>query len=295
MDFDKIKYFISLYEIGSFVGAAKHNFISQSTLSKHIKNLEFELDAELINRYGTNGRPTLTTEGKIFLNYAYEAYSTYLNMKKMVEESSKNKKETLRIGVLPLVEEYSIIDTVNKFWLKHPQLQITVTERSQADLIKSLKLGIVAYAIIRTDMLNEPTIETENLITDKLVVICNNRHPISRKKIINIHDLENEEFILLEPNSDLNGYFNTICKANNFIPKISYFQTRHKAILSAVDNGMAISVLPEKLATRHSFENVVAIPFDEDYLTTIGIAKLRASETSKIQETFKKCLIKHFT
>lgn len=294
MDFDKIKYFISLSEIGSFKGAARHHFISQSTLSKHMKNLESELGATLINRFGSNAKPTLTNEGKIFLNYAYSAYASYLTMRRLIDESALNKKDTLRIGMLPLSSQGPVMDFCNKFWLKKPELQMTITERSQAELINYLKLGVLALAFVRTDFLDDNYIEYVNLFSDRLVFACHKNHLLAHKKKVSLSQLKNETFIYFEANSELHRYCTELFKEQNVSFKKTYYQTRHKAILSAVDNAVGVSILPSQLTQNLDFTNVRVLPFDEDYITTIGLAHLREAEVSEIQQEFMEYILQKF-
>ncbi len=68
MTFQNIKYAIAVADFGSFSAAAKAMYISQSTLSMSIRELEEELDVQLFIR--TSRGVVLTTDGEDFLRYA---------------------------------------------------------------------------------------------------------------------------------------------------------------------------------------------------------------------------------
>ena len=70
MEIEYIKEFVVLAETENYLEAAESLFISQSTLSKHIKIIEKELDVQLFDR--TTRKVHLNKYGKMFLKYAKE-------------------------------------------------------------------------------------------------------------------------------------------------------------------------------------------------------------------------------
>ena len=68
MEIEYIKEFVVLAETENYLEAAESLFISQSTLSKHIKIIEKELDVQLFDR--TTRKVHLNKYGKMFLKYA---------------------------------------------------------------------------------------------------------------------------------------------------------------------------------------------------------------------------------
>ena len=70
MELQKLIYFVAVAEAKNFTTAAKNNFISQPTLSKHINELEYELGIPLFMR--SKHSVYLTPEGNTLLPYAIE-------------------------------------------------------------------------------------------------------------------------------------------------------------------------------------------------------------------------------
>ena len=71
MELRQLKYFVRSAELLNFTEAANDLFISQSTLSQQIKQLEDELDMLLFDRVGKRVR--LTEAGNLFLTYARQS------------------------------------------------------------------------------------------------------------------------------------------------------------------------------------------------------------------------------
>lgn len=74
MDFKQIEAFINVMQYGSFSKAADATFLTQPTISTHIKSLEDELGVTLIRRKGRNSEPT--KEGLEFYKYAMDMVHT---------------------------------------------------------------------------------------------------------------------------------------------------------------------------------------------------------------------------
>ena len=70
MDINIIKYFVSVAQTLNFSEAARQNFVSQSTVSRGIIEMEKEFGANLFTR--TKRNVMLTAEGKALLPYAME-------------------------------------------------------------------------------------------------------------------------------------------------------------------------------------------------------------------------------
>ena len=68
MELSQIRYFVKLAELLNFTEASKELFITQSTLSISIKQLEEELGVRLFDRIGK--KVFITESGTAFLDYA---------------------------------------------------------------------------------------------------------------------------------------------------------------------------------------------------------------------------------
>lgn len=87
MNFDQLKYFLTIVKTGSFSEAADEMFISQSSMSKQIKALEHELGIDLFKR--EHSKIYLTSAGKKFLDYAQNAIKDHNDIRLYLDEFVK--------------------------------------------------------------------------------------------------------------------------------------------------------------------------------------------------------------
>ena len=75
MELNHLKEFVVLAKIENYMEAAENLFISQSTLSKHIKSLETELGINLFDR--TTRQVKLNEAGRVFLTLRYYRHASW--------------------------------------------------------------------------------------------------------------------------------------------------------------------------------------------------------------------------
>jgi DNA-binding transcriptional LysR family regulator len=144
MDIKQLIYLCNLERERHFGRAAEASFVSQPTLSMRLKNLEKELDLNLINR--GNNFEGFTAEGLRVLSWAREIVAVYEGLKLEVESLKQGLSGTLRIGVMPQcsISLARLIKAVND---SHPGLDYRVAEVSADQLIEALSSHAVDVGI----------------------------------------------------------------------------------------------------------------------------------------------------
>ena len=96
MDINQLNCFISVAQTLNFSEAARRNFVSQSTVSRYISDLEKEFGVQLFTR--SRRDVLLTNEGKTLLPYAVDMLSVFTKAKPVLNELHAGGKGTLTGG-----------------------------------------------------------------------------------------------------------------------------------------------------------------------------------------------------
>ncbi|RJT44068.1 LysR family transcriptional regulator [Rahnella woolbedingensis] len=144
MDIKQLIYLCNLERERHFGRAAQASFVSQPTLSMRLKNLEKELDLNLINR--GNNFEGFTAEGLRVLSWAREIVAVYEGLKLEVESLKQGLSGTLRIGVMPQCS-VSLAQLIKAVSEAHPGLDYRVSEVSADQLIEALSSHSVDVGI----------------------------------------------------------------------------------------------------------------------------------------------------
>jgi DNA-binding transcriptional LysR family regulator len=192
MNTEALQYFIKVYEKKSISSAAKDLFITPQGISKTIKQLETDLEAELFYR-GPHGMEA-TEYGELL--YARAKHICYLmeDIKKEFSIISGNR------GILSVVVTYSTTSAVPPdllfgFSKIHPNIQMKLREYPDEYPIGDLfREDADVGLILGQDEIDN--CEYELIVPGEVVVLVSKKHPLAAKDIISLKELEKERFVL---------------------------------------------------------------------------------------------------
>ena len=292
MDFRRIETFLTVANTGKFVTAAEALFISQSSLSKQMSQLESELGVKLFNK--TRNGVELTEAGRDFYAYARKALPEFQHEISRLKMYRNDSTSAFTIGSLPLCEEYGFFNSFASFWVRHISTNIQFVERNQLDLLDKLKRHKIDIALARCDFLDDAWFSYRPVVADDLVLVCPANHPLAQQPFIRIMDLQNESFLLLEKQSEITRMFVDICEKEGFHPNIKLTHSRHLMLLKAIERRMGISVLSRRLTGCISTRGLTCIPFEQALASTIGFIWLKDVQPSPQVNQFMDFVYKDF-
>ena len=143
MELRQLKYFIKTAETLNFTQAASQLFITQSTLSQQIRQLENELQVQLFDRVGK--RTYLTEAGIEFLPYAKQTVADSDDGVQRLRDLQNIQTGELRIGVVYTLSDL-LTSTIISFSKQYPSVKLIVTSKpviELLDLLKERKLDLI--------------------------------------------------------------------------------------------------------------------------------------------------------
>ena len=142
------KYTYEIYKNGSFSKAAKKLYISQSSLSLTIKNLEKNLGFIIFDR--STSPISLTREGKIYIEYLEEILEQERNMYKRITNISHSVDEKLSVGNAYFVSRFLLPRACRKFSEAYPDVEVKLNMGESAfysDLFQQLDAETIHFLI----------------------------------------------------------------------------------------------------------------------------------------------------
>lgn len=145
MDLISLYYFSELAKDLHMTRTANRLFISQQTLSNHIKRLEDSLNCELFER-----KPSLhlTCAGEAVLNFATHVNSEYVNLKDILSDITRQERGILRIGGSNLRLNACLPQILPEFSSRYPNIELRLTEANSPELEPLVLSGDLDFAIV---------------------------------------------------------------------------------------------------------------------------------------------------
>ncbi|TCT17585.1 LysR family transcriptional repressor of citA [Melghiribacillus thermohalophilus] len=150
MDLNWLKTFITAAKFENFRKTAEALYISQPTVTVHIRLLEEKLGVSLFERTGRNIK--LTEEGRRFVDHAEEILKKYQEGLEDLSSVKQGYKRKLRLGISPLIADTILPWVLKRFLLEYSDVEVQVkviesTEIESSVLNNEMDLGISCLSV----------------------------------------------------------------------------------------------------------------------------------------------------
>lgn len=246
MDHIQLKCFISVARTLSFSEAARRNYVSQSTVSRYIRDLEKEFGVKLFER--TRREVSLTYEGKLLLPYAQDIIDTLNKATSVVNRLNSGKGGSLRLAY----DSTSIscpTKMLKKFSKKYPDISVDMESLSGVDSLTAISGKDCDFYFMLRDMLPDSD-DIDYVVThkDTLSLIVSSDYK-AKQNIMKAFDLKGQSFILLSETENPILYMEImdIFRTFHFSPNTLDEFDDVSSVFMAVGAGRGVSVLPTRL------------------------------------------------
>lgn len=182
----QLKAFLAIHETGSLQAASQRLHISQSALSRSIKELEQDLGALLLNR-GIRGT-TITRYGESLLHYARHALGDLDRARQEIESMKGEAGQQVTVGVtssvtfMPPVQE-----SLAEFVTAHPHTRLHMLELRPQQILPMLREGTMDFALLSLPPRFTSTLEWLPICRVPLHVVTRRDNPLRHAR--SLHEL----------------------------------------------------------------------------------------------------------
>ena len=276
MEMNILKYmaFIKTAEYGSFTKAAEVLHYSQSDISRMIGDLEKEWRVTLLER--SRWGVSLTSDGSRLLARAQKLCEEYRKLQMEVDDLHGVQSGLIRIGTFSSVATHWLPNIIKAFQKDHPNIDYELLLGDYAEIEEWIAEGRVDCGFVRLPA--RPAFETIPLARDDLLAVLPEGHPLAESERVPASALCSEPFILLErgARTDVTEIF----EREGLSPRVRFTTWDDYAIMSMVESGLGISILPELILRRIPYR-IVAKKLAVPAYREIGLA-LRERESASL-------------
>ncbi len=198
MEFRQLETFVKVAELKSFSKAAQQNFITQPTVSEHIRQLENELNTRLFLR--TKREAVLTPAGKTFLKHAKKILEYRRQVVLEMGRFSDAMEGELVLGASSIPGEYILPAIIGNFHHKYPKIkmELLISDSKEAMtwvLERRCEIGFIGFNP------NHSMLHVTPFSSDTIAPVVGSTHPLAQKKGLSLTDLRSVPLVLREPGS----------------------------------------------------------------------------------------------
>ncbi len=284
MELNYLKEFVVLADIKNYLQAADYLYISQSSLSRHIKLLEEELGVQLFTRNTRN--ISLSKFGEIFLPYAIQMTQIQTTYQEALINYKRSIYGTLSIGSIPSMSQYSIIDLLFQFKQENPSFALNLIENDSIQLIDMIENHKLELAFIRSS--DDICSKFQHVLfsEDSLAAVIPISHPFANRTNIHLSELSKETFLLLSSETFMYQLCVDECHKAGFEPTIGYTGRRSENIIAMVEKGAGIALLTQMPIIKPANSNIAIVEITPKISTSISLIYSKDKPLSKPAQQF---------
>lgn len=277
----QLRYLTALDEHRHFGRAAEACFVSQSTLSAGIQELEGLLNASLVER--SNRSVVFTALGR---EIAAKARVVLKEAQELAETAAAAKEPlsgALRLGVIPTIAPFLLPHVLPKLRKAYPKLKLFLTEDLTDRLVTQLHDGSLDCLLLALPAeLGEA--QEMPLFDDAFELVCRKDHALAKKPKLKLADLGDAPLLLLTDGHCLRDHALAACRLPQRATGTDVAATSLHTLVEMAANGLGVTLLPEMALKAKILKGgeLMARPFDEAKPSRkIGLAWRKTSAREK--------------
>ncbi len=266
MDLHVLDLFCRVVETGSFSKAADAMYLTQPTVSGHIKKLEKNAGVRLLDRLGHRATPTKA--GDLLYRYAKRMLALRQEAQQAIDEFKGGLKGELILGASSIPGGYLLPPLIGPFRTRYPDISIVLKVSDSKEIFEAVIEGAYEVGAVGAQF-DDGRLEYRTFAEDEMVLVVPPTHPWISRRSVQARELPGQPFLIRERGSGTRKILEQALERRHLSIgafKIIGEMGSNEAIRQAVKTGGGIAII-SKLA--------VASDINCGELHTIPIAGLK--------------------
>lgn len=238
----QLQYLVSLHEHGHFGRAADASFVSQSTLSAGIRELESLLGVVLVERSRRVVR--FTPLGNAVVAKAHRLLREAEELSALVQASGKPLSGELRMSVIPTIAPFFLPRILPRLRRERPSLKLFLREETSGDAVESLHHGHADCVLLALPFATGE-VDMASIGHDRLYAAFPKDDPRDPPAEVPPAMIDEGRLLLLEDGHCLREHALAACNRPELRANATMIGTSLHTLVQMVDNGLGVTMLPE--------------------------------------------------
>ncbi len=237
----QLQYLVALHQHGHFGRAAEASFVSQSTLSAGIRELETLLGVTLVERSRRVVR--FTALGEQVVAKAHRLLREAEELSELVQASGKPLSGALRMSVIPTIAPFMLPRILPRLRRERPDLKLFLREETSHDAVESLQHGRVDCVLLALPFATGE-VDMAHIADDALYVAFPKDDPRDPPDSIPPAMIDEGRLLLLEDGHCLKEHALAACNRPELRASATMIATSLHTLVQMVDNDLGLTMLP---------------------------------------------------
>ena len=263
-------YFTEIVRQRSFTRAAQHLHISQPALSKSVRMLEQEFEAEFIDRIAKDF--SLTDSGVLFHEYAQKILSFVDSQTREIRQRIESAAGTLRIGIPPTSGSIYYHTLISRFRALYPDIDLQIMEVPSRQILSSLNEGQLDLGVV-LEPVNRENYVVQRAVRSEIVAVVSQSHPLADEISVPVSRLRDEPILMISQDFMFSGLVEEMCREAGFTPRVVFESSQWDLLYEMALDGQGVAFFPRALINKHPRPEAVCLELREPHTPwTLSVA-----------------------
>jgi len=237
----QLAYLVELSQRLNFRAAAEAQFVTQSTLSAGIKELETVLGVQLVER--DKRRVRLTTVGEDVVARGRELLAAATDLAEAARSARGPLAGPLRLGAIPTIAPYLLPGVLPALRRAHGELKLYLREDLTERLLARLRSGRLDVALIALPY-ETGDLYVRELFQDEFAFVAREADPAVRARAVGLREIDAGDMLLLEEGHCLRDHAIAACGPRSGAGESRVEATSLTTLIQMVEGGLGVTLLP---------------------------------------------------
>jgi LysR family transcriptional regulator of abg operon len=247
----QLRHLTAVVEAGSVRRASKALFLSQSSVTKSIHQLEESLGVELLHRHAHGVSPTAA--GRALIARAKTIETELRQARNDIDTIQGAKGGDIRLGVSPAVATSLLPQAILNFKRARPKVRFHIEEGVYPDVLATVRTGELDFVVcLLPENPRDEELAHELLLRDRLTPAVRAKHPFAgkRQKLV---DLLNADWVIYRRERTGRDVFDGMFIEAGFEPPVGTIECASFACaLMLVERGDYVTLVPKQLFSSNN-------------------------------------------
>jgi len=280
----QLRAFVSIGRLGSFTKAADALHATQPALSAQIRELEDALGVKLFDR--STRSVTLTQAGEDLLPVVDNVLGDLGSVVARARDVARRNTGRVTIAALPSLAATLMPTAVAQMRARHPGITVVIKDALAERIIGLIRADEVDLALTSAPPI-DPQLQFTALLTDRMVAVLPNGHPLAEAKIVRLADLLASPMVLMDRDSSVRRIVDAACASIGRMAEPSFEAAYMSTAIGLVRAGLGATLLPSSAAELRATSDLTIRDLDTPRIEReLGVLKQRRRAYSPAAEAF---------
>ena len=249
-----LEVFCRIVESGSFSKAADAVYLTQPTVSGHIKKLEEELGVQLLDRLGHRAVPTKA--GDLLYHYAKRMLAVRQEAQQALDEFKGGLRGELIIGASSIPGGYLLPPLISRFKALYPDISVALRVSYSKEILDAVIDGEYEVGAVGAKF-DDARIDYQKFAEDEMVLVVHPGHPWAARGSVKVKELPTQPWFIRERGSGTRKIMEQAMEHRHVSTsalKVIGEMGNNEAIRQAVKAGGGIAII-SKLAVQSDIKH----------------------------------------